>query len=208
MTLGASEANGTPLDVSRETNERLAALVALLTKWNATVNLVSKDTLAQVWDRHIIDSAQIFNLGDSAASWVDMGSGGGFPGLVVAILAAEKRPLMQIVLIESDQRKAAFLRQASQSLGISVKVISERIEAVEPLNADVVSARALAPLPLLCSFASRHLAANGAAIFLKGRNFQAELIAAQEHWNFSLESYQSVTDVSSSVLVLKGIAHV
>ena len=196
------------LDVSRETNDRLTALVALLVKWNAAVNLVSKDTLSHVWQRHILDSAQIFKLGSDAKVWADLGSGGGFPGLVVAILAAEKSPLMQVVLVESDQRKAAFLAQASQSLGVHTKIIADRIEKIGALNADIVSARALAPLPLLCSFAARHLAPHGAAIFLKGRSFHTELVLAQASWNFSLQTHASITDPSAFVLVLKEIVHV
>ena len=208
MTVRSDDAQMASLDVSRETNDRLTALVALLVKWNAAVNLVSKDTLSQVWQRHILDSAQIFKLGSGAKVWADLGSGGGFPGLVIAILAAEKAPLMQVVLVESDHRKAAFLAQASQSLGVHTKIIVDRIEKIEALNVDVVSARALAPLPLLCSFAARHLAPNGVAIFLKGRNFHTELASAQAGWNFSLESHASLTDPSAFVLVLKEIVHV
>lgn len=196
------------LDVSRETNLRLAALVALLTKWNSTINLVSKESVGQIWTRHILDSAQIFRLGSKASLWADLGSGGGFPGLVVAVLAAEKAPSMQLVLVESDQRKASFLRQAGQALGLSVGVVAERIENIEPLNADIISARALAPLPQLCGFAGRHLAQDGSAIFLKGRSHADELAKAREGWNFSLESHASITDPSAIVLVLKGIVHV
>lgn len=112
MTSGDDGGRLIGLDVSRETSQRLSALVALLIKWNKAINLVSKDTVGEIWSRHILDSAQIFNLGCKASLWADLGSGGGFPGLVVAVLAAEKAPHMQIVLVESDQRKAAFLRQA------------------------------------------------------------------------------------------------
>lgn len=196
------------LDVSRETSQRLSALVALLIKWNKAINLVSKDTVGEIWSRHILDSAQIFNLGCKASLWADLGSGGGFPGLVVAVLAAEKAPHMQIVLVESDQRKAAFLRQAGQTLGLNVKVLADRIENVQPLNADIVSARALAPLPQLCVFAHRHLSPDGAAIFMKGRSHSEELTNARDNWNFALESHPSITDPSALVLVLRGIVHV
>lgn len=203
---GSSQSRG--LDVSRETSQRLSALVALLIKWNATINLVSKDTVEHVWQRHVVDSGQIFKLGDSAQIWADLGSGGGFPGLVVAALAAEKAPHMQVILVESDQRKAAFLRQAAQSLGLATTVIAERIEGVAPLNASVVSARALAPLSQLCGFAHRHLAVGGTAIFLKGRSHAEELAKARESWNFSLESRPSITDPLAQVLVLREIVYV
>ena len=195
-------------DVSRETLDRLQALVALLEKWNRTINLVSKGTIDAAWQRHIVDSAQIFEFGKTASSWVDLGSGGGFPGLVIAIIAAEKAPLLTLTLIESDQRKATFLRLASQNLGLRTRVISGRIETVTPLLADVVSARALAPLPLLCKYAAPHLAPHGRAIFLKGKAFEAETVEARRMWNFDLETHPSITDPSAIVLVLKGISHV
>jgi 16S rRNA (guanine527-N7)-methyltransferase len=195
-------------NVSRETKAQLDDLANLLVKWNSTINLISKSTIAQIWLRHILDSMQIFNLGATANLWADLGSGGGFPGLVVAVLAKEKAPHMQIVLVESDQRKATFLRQASQTLRLNTRVLPERIEAIAPLMADVVSARALAPLPQLCSFAALHLRVGGKAIFLKGKSAAVEIDAAHEDWTFTLESYASVTDSGSSVLVLQGIAHV
>lgn len=196
------------LNVSRETKAQLDELAELLAKWNGTINLVAKSTIGLIWPRHILDSIQIFNHGAAANLWVDLGSGGGFPGLVVAVLAKEKAPHMQIVLVESDQRKAAFLRQASQTLGLKAKVLPERIEAIAPLMADIVSARALAPLPQLCSFAALHLKPGGKAIFLKGKSAGVEIDAAQKDWGFALESYASITDPDSSVLVLQGIVHV
>lgn len=195
-------------DVSRETINRLTVLVALITKWNIAINLVSKATIDEIWTRHILDSVQIFSQGQAADHWADLGSGGGFPGLVVAILAAEKAPHMRITLVESDQRKAVFLRQASLTLGLVTNVACERIEALAPLSADVISARALAPLPQLCVFANRHLAGDGTAIFLKGRAFAAEVANAKKQWNFKLTPHPSTTDPSSVVLVLKGISRV
>ena len=100
------------INVSRETEARIATYVDLLTKWNATINLVSKTSISEVWERHIVDSLQIFNFGSNSTHWADLGSGGGLPGLVVAILASEKAPNMLVTLVESDQRKAAFLRHA------------------------------------------------------------------------------------------------
>lgn len=194
--------------VSRETIDRLKEFVALLTKWNAAINLVSKDSISQIWSRHMVDSAQIFSLAANVKLWADLGSGGGFPGVVIAILAAEMDPDMNVVLVESDQRKAAFLRQTCINLGLSTEISSERIEKIHSLQADVISARALAPLPQLCEFTRRHLAPDGRAIFLKGRSYQAEIAAARESWNFSLETHASITDPASIILVLRGIVHV
>jgi 16S rRNA (guanine527-N7)-methyltransferase len=204
----APEFQATPLNVSRETTARLGELADLLAKWNNTINLVSKSTVGLIWSRHILDSMQIFDHGAMANTWADFGSGGGFPGLVVAIVAKEKAPAMRVVLVEADQRKAAFLRQASQALCVNVQVLPDRIEAIEPLNADVVSARAVAALPQLCAYAARHLNPAGAAVFLKGKSVDIEIANAQKDWNFSLESYASITDPAAVVLVLKGIAHV
>ena len=195
-------------NVSRETKLQLDSLVDLLEKWNSTINLVSKSSIRQVWQRHILDSMQVFNHGSTASIWADLGSGGGFPGLVVAILAKEKAQDMQVLLVESDQRKATFLREASRTLGLSTEIIPNRIEAIAPLLADVVSARALAPLSQLCFFATHHLKAGGRGVFLKGRSAAIEVAAAQKDWRFTLESYVSITDPDSSVLVLQGIAHV
>ncbi len=208
MTVDMSESGSAGLNVSRETEALLAVFSALVIKWNIAINLVSKTTIDQIWSRHILDSVQVFEYGATANHWVDLGSGGGFPGIVVAILAKQRAPYMQVTLVESDQRKATFLRQASQALGLGANVISDRIEAIAPLAADVLSARALAPLPKLCAFAVRHLAADGIAIFQKGKSADAEITEARKDWHFSYSSHKSVTDSAAVVLVLKGIAHV
>ena len=194
--------------VSRGTMARLEALVLMLIKWNGAINLISKSSESGIWSRHIVDSAQVFEYGIDADTWADLGSGGGFPGLVIAILAAQIKPSLQVTLVESDQRKAAFLRQAVQALSLSANVIADRIEVIKSLQADVVSARALAPLSMLCSFADRHLAPRGKGIFLKGRNATAEIAAAREDWTFMLDTHQSLTDPMSAVLVVSGLSHV
>jgi 16S rRNA (guanine527-N7)-methyltransferase len=208
MTDDSRDAVLSELSVSRETEARLQEFIGLLEKWNSAINLVSKTTMNQAWQRHILDSAQVFDHGKTAERWLDIGSGGGFPGLVVAILAKEKAPEMLVTLVESDQRKAIFLRAACQALGLRTSVLANRAEAIAPQAADVISARALAPLPQLCAFAKRHLAPDGTAIFLKGKSFAAEIAEARKNWNFALESHPSITDPSAVVLVLKGISHV
>ena len=194
-------------NVSRETLVRLEEYAALLAKWNPVINLVSKSTLPDVWQRHMRDSAQLWPLCPKGARlWVDMGSGGGFPGIVIAILAAEFAPDMRVVLIESDQRKATFLRTVAQTLGLELRVESQRAEDVPPLGADVVSARALTALSGLLPLAQRHLAENGVAIFPKGQSAAQELTDALELWQFAVTKTPSETDHQAVVLQIRDIA--
>lgn len=196
-------------DVSRETLERLRIYEALLRKWNPAINLVSKSTLDQVWSRHFLDSAQIFDLADpSARTWADLGSGGGFPGLVVAILAAGRGRELGMTLVESDTRKAAFLMTVAREAGLTVAVKSERIEALSPLGADILSARALAPLVKLLEFSERHLRPGGQALFPKGANHAEELRQALETWSFSYDTIPSATDPDAVVYSLREIRRV
>jgi len=194
-------------NVSRETLVRLEEYAALLAKWNPVINLVSKSTLPDVWQRHMRDSAQLWPLCPKGARlWVDMGSGGGFPGIVIAILAAELAPEMRVILIESDQRKATFLRTVAQTLGLELRVESQRAEDVPPLSADVVSARALTALSGLLPLAQRHLAENGVAIFPKGQSAAQELTDALELWQFAVTKTPSETDHQAVVLQIRDIA--
>jgi 16S rRNA (guanine527-N7)-methyltransferase len=180
------------VDVSRETFERLEAYVALMKKWNSAINLVSPSTISEIWTRHILDSAQIYGLEpESPNIWCDLGSGGGLPALVVAIMAKDANPDLLVTCIESDLRKATFLRTVARELELNLSVLSERIEKAEPQNADVLSARALASLDALCGFAERHLKAGGVAIFPKGENYRQEIDEALENWSFQLDTYPS-----------------
>ena len=189
------------LDVSRETAERLAEYAALLRGWNPKINLVSKQTLAAVETRHFADSAQLLALAPAdATTWADLGSGGGFPGLVVAILAIEARPALRVTLVESDQRKAAFLRTVAQRTGVPVAVLAERIETIPPLGADVLSARALARLATLLDYAQLHLAPSGTALLPKGANWRAEVAEALERWRFRCENLRSATSPDAAIL--------
>lgn len=197
------------LGVSDDTRTRLESLIQLLCKWNPAINLVSRATLPNAWTRHIIDSAQLFRLAPpGAVHWADLGSGGGYPGLVIAILARELRPDLNVTLVEVDQRKATFLRQASFQLGINPQVEVARIEALAPLEADVLSARALASLKMLCGFAERHMAPQGIALFPKGAGWKAEVAEAQNHWTFTLDCIPSVTDAEAVILKLGKPRHV
>lgn len=197
------------IDVSRETFERLEAFEATLLKWNSAINLVSPSSLSQIWTRHLLDSAQIFELcPKSGHAWVDIGSGGGFPGLVVAILAKEKMPELRVSLIESDRRKAAFLATTANALDLKVSVHATRIESLAPQGADVLSARALAPLSDLLGYAERHLAIDGLLLFPKGIRWRDEILAAQNVWRFDYTTHASMTGDDSVILAIKGAQRV
>jgi 16S rRNA (guanine527-N7)-methyltransferase len=191
--------------VSRETFALLKEFEGLVQRWSPAINLVSKSSLADVWDRHIVESVQVFQLAPLASHWVDLGSGGGFPGLVVAILAREFAPEMRITLVESDLRKATFLRQAAQSLDLQAAIVTTRIAETEPLNAEVLSARALSPLPVLLEYAVRHLKPGGVAVFPKGSRHADEVAAARKAWTFDLEACPSVSEPEAAILMIRNI---
>ncbi|MGG7645350.1 16S rRNA (guanine(527)-N(7))-methyltransferase RsmG [Rhodovulum sp. YNF3179] len=196
-------------DVSRETLERLDIYAALLAKWNPAINLVSRASLADLWTRHFLDSAQLFDLAPGQAQrWADLGSGGGFPGMIVAILAAAERPGFSVTLVESDARKSAFLVRAAQETGIAVDIRTARAESLPSLQADVVSARALAPLLRLLPLAQQHLVEGGVALLPKGAQHAQEIAAALETWRFEVQKYPSRTDSAGVILKIGGISRV
>ncbi|SLN30922.1 16S rRNA (guanine(527)-N(7))-methyltransferase RsmG [Roseisalinus antarcticus] len=196
------------LDVSRETRAKLVKLETLVRKWTKRINLIAPASVADIWTRHILDSAQLFSIAPPHTHWADLGSGGGFPGLVIAILRQEKMPDAHMDLVESDQRKATFLRTATRELDLPVTTHTARIEELEPLNAPIVSARALASLPDLLSHACRHLSADGTALFLKGRNRAEEISAARRDWDFAMTETRSMTDPEAAVLRIERITRV
>ncbi|MGX0875697.1 16S rRNA (guanine527-N7)-methyltransferase [Roseovarius sp. MBR-154] len=195
------------LGVSRETQERLEIYVDLLKRWNERINLVSKTSLNQLWSRHFLDSAQLLDLAPKTAStWIDLGSGGGFPGLVVAIIGSERHASLSCTLIESDTRKSAFLRTVIRETGVQAHVITDRIEAVSPQMGDIVSARALADLTTLLGFAKRHLNPRGRALFPKGENWTKEITAAQSKWQFNYKIDKSKTETGPVILSVTGVS--
>lgn len=197
------------VDVSRETLDRLRAYADLLAKWNSKINLVAPATIPTLWQRHIEDSSQVFALAPQAIThWVDLGSGGGLPGVVCAIMAAQHMPECHFTLIESDKRKSAFLMVVSRELGLGMSVLDQRAEAVSPLGADVVSARALAPLPQLLTLVKRHVAEGGIALLPKGKTWEEELDAARADWVFDVISHISQTDPAARLLEIKELSRV
>ena len=196
------------LNVSRETIEKLESFEALVLKWTQRINLVSPLTFQDIWRRHVLDSAQLFGLAPVGSTWVDLGSGGGFPGIVLAILAQEMKPDCVFHLVESDQRKAAFLRKAALELGCPVVVHTKRAEGLTPMHGDTVSARALAPLVDLLPLVSRHLAPHGRAILPKGARAEEEIEKARAAWKFDLVFEQSRTDSQAKILMIENLRNV
>lgn len=195
--LTAAEA-GRLLAVPRETVQRLEIYLDLLGRWQRTINLVGPATLADPWRRHIIDSGQLWRWWPrGAVRLVDLGSGAGLPGLILAIMGAPETHL-----IESDRRKASFLREAARACGVKVTVHATRIEAVPDLHADVVAARALAPLPALLELAAPQMREHTTCLFLKGRGAEAELALAREGWTMHALLEPSLSDPSGRVLIL------
>jgi 16S rRNA (guanine527-N7)-methyltransferase len=187
------------IDVSRETGDRLEVLVNTLERWQKAINLVGRTTMGDVWRRHVLDSAQLRPLIPAEAkTLVDLGSGAGFPGLVVAAL----RPDLAVTLIESDARKAAFLGEAARRMTLEKppKVVIGRIEAVAPTPADVITARALAPLGQLLTWADRHRTDTAICLFHKGKGWQVEVTEAMKDWDIPLQTFNSVTDLDAVIL--------
>lgn len=189
-------------NVSRETMEALDKYSQLLNKWNKAINLVAPSTLPQLWFRHFLDSAQIQQyIPTKTKTWVDVGSGAGFPGLVLSCL----NPDIFVTCLESDQRKSVFLQTVIRELDLNAHVIAERIENTSAMNADVISARALAPVSVLLDHAERHLRPGGTAIFLKGSRYLSEVEVARKNWSFDITAYPSKTDQEGAVLIFGDI---
>ncbi|MDP7150140.1 MAG: 16S rRNA (guanine(527)-N(7))-methyltransferase RsmG [Paracoccaceae bacterium] len=194
------------LNVSRETMQRLEHYLSLLKKWNPSINLVAKSTIDEAWTRHFTDSIQIYrHAPENWRIWADLGSGGGFPGAVIAIMAQELNPAGTVSLVESDQRKSTFLRTVFRETGVNAKVITQRIEATEPLSADIISARALAELTTLLEFAHIHGKPSVTCLFPKGESWEKELLVAQESWSFGCEVIKSETNPQATVLKVKDL---
>jgi 16S rRNA (guanine527-N7)-methyltransferase len=197
-----------PDNVSRETIVDLESFEALVQKWTKKINLVSARDSSQVWGRHIIDSIQVYELAPMTGAWLDIGSGGGFPGIVAAILAKYSDPQRLFTLVDSDQRKCAFLRTAARELKLNVEVRAERVEKMEPLATEVLSARALDDLDGLLEHAERHLSPTGIAIFPKGANWKKEDDAARLRWSYTLEAVKSETNPEATILKIGELTRV
>jgi 16S rRNA (guanine527-N7)-methyltransferase len=194
------------LNVSRETHEKLDLLERELRRWQAIKNLVGPATLDHIWDRHIVDSLQLLELVPEARTWIDLGSGAGFPGLVLAIAGQERG--LKVHLVESNSRKCAFLRQIARLTGAAAMVHEARLETVIPGfvgKVDVVSARALASLTQLLEWTEPMLKTGTIGLFPKGREVESELTEARKRWTFKADILPSRTDSEARILRITSI---
>lgn len=190
-------------DVSRETIEKLDWFVAEFERWTAKINLISPKTRAEFWTRHVLDSAQLCDfLENSDREVFDIGSGGGLPGLVLAILDQDAGTPRHFTSIESDKRKAAFQSHVVRGLRLNAEILSERVEMITDRTGDVVVSRALAPLDKLLEMSAPLLRPGGKLVFLKGKNADQELQSALETWAFSHQKSTSITDDAASVITI------
>jgi 16S rRNA (guanine527-N7)-methyltransferase len=190
--------------VSRETAERLDRFVELFLRWQGAVQLVAPSTLPRLWTRHIADSLQLLDLAPDAKVWADLGSGGGFPGVVLAI-ALKETPGAKVHLIESDQRKAAFLREAVRAFELPAMIHVKRIEEVPAAalpGLDAVTARALAPMPELLELTAPFLQNGAKGLFMKGANVENELTAATKSWKILSTVAPSKTDAAGRIVIV------
>ena len=192
--------------VSRETLERLKLYADLLIRWQKRINLVAPASIPELWHRHMLDSAQLLPLIPAGAKHLcDLGSGAGFPGLVIALCTQQPA---EVSLYESDQRKSAFLREVIRQTGAPARVVTQRVEAVQDKTADLLMARALAPLPKLLPLAEKFWRPGMTALFLKGREVQSEIASCSKAWRIAYDLIPSATDSASSVLVVRSIDRV
>ena len=197
------EAFGQVLSASRETLDRLIVYNILLVKWQKAINLVSPKSLRDCWRRHFLDSGQLQSLIPSNSnSLLDIGSGAGFPGMVLAILGVRN-----VVLVESDHRKCMFLREVSRETSTAVTIINDRIEKVSPKQYDVVTSRACASLDVLLNYARPYVGVASICLFPKGRTVDEELTTVKKRWNMRYELVKSASDSAAKIVRLEGIFH-
>jgi len=192
--------------VSRETFERLVAFEQLFLKWNRSINLAAPSTLDDVWGRHILDSAQLARIAPQAKRWADLGSGGGFPGLVLAFLLLG-RDGASIDLVESNRKKASFLQAVIGQFGLPARVVARRIDDSYALVSapEIVTARALAALPALLDLSAPWLTKGSRALFHKGRDYRAEVEESTHRWAFDLVEHPSMTDPQGVILEMSNL---
>ena len=191
--------------VSRETFESLVEFETLFRKWNRRINLAARSTEAELWERHILDSAQLAGLKPEVRTWLDLGSGGGFPGLVTAFLMKERGGTVEMV--ESNRKKAGFLHTVISHFSLPAKVVAQRIEdsvafATQP---QVVTARALASLDALLAMSAPWLLAGATGLFHKGQDYRQEVQESAHRWTFNLVEHPSRTEPGSAILEISGL---
>lgn len=190
--------------VSRETIDRLKHYHHLLETWQKKLNLVSSSTLNNAWERHFLDSLQLLPyLPNDAKTLIDLGSGAGFPGLVLAISRPET---LSVTLIESDFKKCVFLENVSRETFSPVKILCQRIESLtDPIKADIITARGLTSLKQLFEYSFPLMTETSLCLFLKGKDFEREIAEAERNWNFDLEIFPSLTDSEARIVMIKNL---
>jgi 16S rRNA (guanine527-N7)-methyltransferase len=192
--------------LNEKTQGKLNLYMQQLRRWNDAINLVARSDGEDWWQRHVVDSLQLFRYVRSSTRWVDLGTGAGFPGMVLAICASGQSMDTEFVLVESDSRKCEFLKAVSRETAVSTTIVNDRIESIAPLNADVVTSRALGSLTQLCKMAQKHMKPAGQAVFLKGSSLEGEILEARKTWNFKHKIEQSVTSQRGYVVVIESIS--
>jgi 16S rRNA (guanine527-N7)-methyltransferase len=193
-------------NVSRETMERLQTYKILLETWQRKINLIAPSTLPHLWERHFEDSLQLLPfLPEKKCTLIDLGSGAGFPGLVLAICRGED---MDVTLIESDLRKCLFLENVSRETFLKVNVVRSRIESLSGIKGDVITARGLAPLSRLLEYAHPFMHETSFCLFLKGKETEKEIEMAKKNWEFCLEIFPSLTDARGRILKLSSLKRI
>ena len=193
-------------NVSRETLNSFCEYQTLLAKWNKKINLVSKNTLANLWERHFLDSGQIINHVDALGKrWVDVGAGAGFPGLVVALLLKDRKIDCDMILVEKNTKKVFFLNEVIRKLNLNVTVVNKNVESIESLNADILTARAFSELKKLVELALFHRKEKGVCLFLKGENYRFELDKTLNYWFFDYDVFDSLSNSSGKIIRVKKI---
>lgn len=194
-------------NVSHETYSKLELYCQTLIEWQNKINLVSNNSLQDVWNRHFADSAQLFKLiPDNAKTLVDIGSGAGFPGMVLAIISNEKTPYLKTTLVESIRKKTLYLNYVKDSIGVkNLEIINDRAESIKNQKYDVITSRAVTALANLLAYAEKLLDKNGICIFPKGSNYQKEIDDAKKIWKFSLDVVQSSTSEEGKILIISNL---
>lgn len=193
-------------DVSRETFDKLEQYEASLSEWQQKFNLVSNSSLEDAWNRHFLDSVQIFKfIPEDAKTLYDFGSGAGFPGMVLAVIAGEKTPYLKISLIESIGKKTLYLNEVKNITRVNVDVLNQRIENIAPKKVDVITSRAMASLKELLEYTNKFFSKKTKCIFLKGRSYAEEINEAKKTWSFNFEVVKSQTSDEGVILIITNL---
>lgn len=194
-------------NVSRETFEKLKSYNQTLVEWQKKFNLVSKSSMENAWSRHFEDSAQLFEyIPENAKSLIDFGSGAGFPAMVIAIIAGEKTPYLNVVMVESIRKKTLFLNAVANVTKTPVTIINDRIENIPLQNFDVITSRAMASLKELLEYAYKFCHKNTVCIFPKGKKYASELSEAHKFWRFKCRVVQSIVSEEGKILIINNIS--